>query len=612
MAFIPALHLAPAATEPPLTNQLAGHPSPYLALHGADPVPWQDWSGQVIATAKKTNRLIFISSGYFSCHWCHVMQRESFSDDHIARELAGLAVPVKLDRELQPALDQWLIDFTERTAGHAGWPLNVFLTPDGYPLVGFVYMPKDDFANALRQLQELWRQDEATLREAALAAFNAMTPQLATYSGALPQSGMGEKLHELQIAQALAGADEIAGGFGEQNKFPLSPLLLSLLEAQQRRPNDRLAEFLGLTLERMAELGLRDHIGGGFFRYTVDPAWDLPHFEKMLYDNAMLARVYLSAAAVLQRPAYRAVAYDTLDFMLREMQSSDGGFYASLSAVDDKDVEGGYYLWQTDELKKILSADEMAVAEAVWGARGAAWLDAGHHLKQVATLAEAAAALNLDAAMVGERLDSARQKLFQARRQRVLPVDNKVLAGWNGLALEALSLAAAQEARYRPAAEKLYGLLAGTMWDGKQLRRFIHHGRPAGQVGLEDYAYVAAGIAAWGEVSGDKGAWQTAEAIGLTALRRFHNQHGWQPSEQLLIPYAARELILPEGTTPSPSATLLQTLLKIARRQQDPQKEQDLRRQIARYAGIDNAALANAPLWYGGHINLISRLAAAE
>ncbi len=589
-------------TSGPPVNQLRNHPSPYLALHGNDPVAWQDWSEKVVHRAKQENRLIFISSGYFSCHWCHVMQRESFVDAIVAEQLGNLAIAVKIDRELQPALDAWLIDFTERTAGQAGWPLNVFLTPDGYPLVGMTYLPKENFLNVIAQLQQRWDEEESELREIAFNAFKVIRPERQTYSARLPQIGMDKPLMKAQIQQALSQADIIAGGFGDQNKFPMSPLLLSLLESQQRLPNEALAEFLTLTLDQMADLGLHDHIGGGFYRYTIDPAWDIPHFEKMLYDNAMLTKAYLLAASILNRPHYRDIAYGTLDFLIREMRAANGGFYASLSAIDDQGVEGGYYLWQVSELETLLTEDEFTVAKLAWGARGAPYLEAGHHLKQVTDPAEVATSIRRQPAEVKKLLASARQKLFEARQKRTLPIDDKVLAAWNGLMLESLSMAARESSRYRPHAERLYQLLARQLWDGTRLQRFMYNGKPAGQVSLEDYAYVSAGIAAWAETTGDDTARETANRIALAALKRFHNQHGWQLSEKLIIPYDAREMILAEGTMPSPSATLLQTLVRIARHHRDAEQIS----RLAAMTNIENSALITAPLWYGGHLNLIS------
>ena len=589
-----------------LSNQLKQHPSPYLALHGNDPVHWQDWGPDVVARAKAENKLIFVSSGYFSCHWCHVMQRESYSDQAVANLLNQLAIPVKVDRELQPALDSWLIDFTERTTGRAGWPLNVFLTPDGYPLIGMTYLPQKNFSTLLGKLQTRWKAEEELFRTTALNAFKSMRPTPQKHSGERAKTGMDKTMAQLLTLQALHIGDETAGGFGEQNKFPMSPQLKVLIEIQAAYPDKELAAFLKLTLDQMAQLGLRDHVGGGFFRYTVDPAWDTPHFEKMLYDNAQLIGIYLRAAEVFKQPVYQQVANDTLDFVLDVLHSAGGGYYASLSAVDNKNVEGGYYLWQVEELQSILNKDELSVVQALWGARGAPHLEAGHHVKYVLSTDEAADQLKLEAADIHKLIAQARSKLKQARQQRTLPTDTKVLAAWNGLLLTSLARAYTmtdepqRKSRYRRAAEELEATLSKQFWDGEQLYRFLDKGKSIGRVSLEDYAYVSQGILAWATATDSKqGA--TAQTIALAGLQRFHNQHGWQLSEALIIPYDTRELVLADNTMPSPSATLLGVLLQIA----DEQHNDKLKQQILRYVDVDVSAVAAAPLWYGTHIQLI-------
>ena len=595
-----------STSSPDLENQLAQHASPYLALHGNDPVHWQDWGESVVTQAKTGNRLIFISSGYFSCHWCHVMQRESYSDKAVADLLNQMAVPVKIDRELQPALDSWLIHFTEQTRGQAGWPLNVFLTPDGYPLIGMTYLPREQFMDVLTQLQQRWNQDQDFLKATALSAFKAMQPATQIHSGEQAQPGMDKTLARLLIQQALQVGDDTAGGFGDQNKFPMSPQLRSLMETQANYPDAELADFLRLTLDQMAQLGLRDHVGGGFFRYVVDPAWETPHFEKMLYDNAQLIDIYLRAAKILKNSYYQEVALDTLDFVLRDMRHPQGGYIASLSAVDDKDIEGGYYLWQTEELKSILSAEEFQAASTYWGAIGSPYLEAGHHLMQDSSVEETAKQLGLSNDRVLDLVKQSRSKLHKARLARKLPADTKVLSGWNGLLLSSLSHAAATvgNQRYQRAAEDLYLVLSTRFWDGDRLYRFIHQNKTGGRVSLEDYAYVSRGIADWASISSDPKAWQTARQIALAGLQRFHNDNGWQLSESLIIPYNARELVLPDQTMPSPSATLLGVLHDIATHYQDKQ----LKQQVLGYVDIDLAETVSAPLWYASHIRLINQV----
>ncbi len=243
-------------------NQLLSHPSPYLALHGKDPVHWQDWSAGVVEQAKRENKLIFISSGYFACHWCHVMQRESYQDERIAGLLNTYFIPVKIDRELEPALDAHLIDFVEKTRGTAGWPLNVFLTPDGYPLVGLTYSPPQPFEGLLRRLIATWVEKERELREIARSASEAMISDRPMADSQTPIDR--DSLHVGLVTMALALGDEMEGGFGRQSRFPMSPQWRVLIERMQTRPDVKLLELVELTLEQMSTQGLRDHIGGGF------------------------------------------------------------------------------------------------------------------------------------------------------------------------------------------------------------------------------------------------------------------------------------------------------------------------------------------------------------
>ena len=302
-------------------NQLANHPSPYLAMHGQDPVQWQEWGKAAQQAAVREDKLLFISSGYFSCHWCHVMQRESFSDPEIAAILNKHFIAVKVDRELNPALDAKLIDFVERTRGYAGWPLNVFITPDGYPLVGLVYMPQQGFKTMLLKLTTEWQQRKPELKElAAKATSELATPQVSESTTLAPK--LGEEYTKYLLRHTFDLADELQGGFGQQNKFPMVPQLQVLLAEYQRNRLERLGDFLQTTLNHMASQGLNDQLAGGFYRYTVDPAWQIPHFEKMLYDNAQLANLYLNAASVFSNQRYQTVAFQTLDFMLHELATA--------------------------------------------------------------------------------------------------------------------------------------------------------------------------------------------------------------------------------------------------------------------------------------------------
>ncbi|MGM0679774.1 MAG: thioredoxin domain-containing protein [Pseudomonadota bacterium] len=566
------LLLLPAgATAEELRNQLVDHGSAYLAMHGDDPVHWQQWNRDAVAKARQQNKLLYVSSGYFSCHWCHVMQRESYQNDRIAALLNEHFIPVKVDRELNPALDDRLIDFVERTRGHAGWPLNVFVTPEGYPLVGMVYQPPEDFLRILERIRSEWHNDAPGLRE--LAESTSKELQHRTPVDGTPQP---DALRERFVNVSLERADELQGGFGDQNKFPSVPQLATLLRLHQEGNEAIPADFLHLTLDAMAEQGLRDHLSGGFFRYVIDPGWQVPHFEKMLYDNALLASIYLQAAQVLNHPAYRQVGLQTLAFMQREFQLANGGLLASFSALDGQGVEGGYYLWQTDELKQSLNEAEFEVASRYWGINGPPELDHGHHLHISQDLDSVAQTLNQPRARVEQLLDSARNKLLGQRRQRSLPRDTKQIAAWNGLALSAFVSGAQQEPALRASMQALRDFLVNQLWDGERLGRASGGDQSLGQVGLEDYAYVAQGLLDYATAFNDTRTLSIAEAVIRQAWQRFFSPAGWQLQQQPLLKYGARQAVLADGPMPSPSAALIRSTRTLLRQRPDPQLAKQL------------------------------------
>ena len=562
------LVLFPQAVFP---NALRDHLSPYLAMHGNDPVDWRDWGEAALDEAQESGKLLFISSGYFSCHWCHVMQQESYQDDEIAAMLNKRFVSVKIDRELQPALDAWLIEFTETTEGTAGWPLNVFLTPDGYPLIGTTYLPRDDFETLLGKLTAFWESD----RDKAVAFSRDIVERIRASKTASPAARLPDdrKLVMRLIEQAFSLADELQGGFGDQNKFPMSPQLHVLLKLQQREPSAGLHDFLVLTLDQMAGKGLRDQLAGGFFRYTIDPGWETPHYEKMLYNQAQLASLYLFAADVLNRPDYRVVAMDTLDFVLERMRGENGGYISSLSALDEAGVEGGSYLWSRERLASTLSEEELEVALAMWE------FPFGTQLPGLA----------LPFAREGESVDqelakAVRLKLLAERAQRVPPRDTKQLAAWNGLLLKAFAQAAVafNDEGYAEAAEALARWCL-SMWDGRRLSR--SNGQ-AGDASLADYLYVADGLRAWAEVSRQKKYSQTADELIARSWQLFFDDRGWRLGERQLIPGLDGEPAMQDGPMPAPSA------LAIALGTRE-QREKALR--------LGAEAVTGDPFWFASH-----------
>jgi uncharacterized protein YyaL (SSP411 family) len=545
-------------------NALAGDPSPYLAMHGEDPVAWRPWGAAALAEAQASNRPVFISSGYFACHWCHVMQRESFRDPDIAALLNRHFVAVKLDRELHPALDAYLIGFVEQTAGHAGWPLNVFLSPEGYPMIGLTYAPAADFAALLERVSRVWEGQSARL--SGLARRAAEERAARRHDAARPAAiriqpaALAEALKD----QALSLGDPMIGGFGDQSRFPMAPKLNALLSVQVREPDAELAAFLGTTLDAMMRLGLRDHLGGGFFRYTVDPDWQTPHFEKMLYDQALLVPLYLRAAKVLERPDFRGVAEETLRFMLRGFGGEAGGLVSSLSALDGAGVEGGYYLWRPETLERLLTADQRRLLASVWRLEGPPRHRAGLLPVLGESPAGAAARLGIPLEAAERQLAAARARLARARGQRVLPRDGKQLAGWNGLALTAVAagLSAFDDAAYRRAGDALRDFLVERLWDGERLHRAAADTGWIGEATLEDYAFVARGLRDWGRSAGSTEDLQLSRRLVELAWERFHGDGGWRLSETSLLPDIPPETAIADGPLPSPAAVVIAMTLE--------------------------------------------------
>jgi len=596
--YIGILLLATVSVDAaPMRNQLANHGSPYLAMHGHDPVKWQEWNADSVELARRQNKLLYVSSGYFSCHWCHVMQRESYQNPQIAKLLNEHFIPVKVDRELNPALDDRLIDFVERTQGYSGWPLNVFITPEGYPLVGMVYQPADNFRQILTKLNQQWQEDDKQLKGLARAAAVELTQTTQ------PAQAMGgHELRKLLLDQSLQLADELQGGFGDQNKFPSVPQLRALLILYQQHKNETLGRFLNRTLQVMASQGLYDHLSGGFFRYVVDPAWQVPHFEKMLYDNALLAGLYLEAAEIFQQSAYQQVAEATLQFLQHHFVMANGGLRASFSAIDEQGVEGGYYLWQAEEFKRLLNADEYQVAVEVWGLQGPPELEHGHHLHIANSVAQVAREHNLPLAQVKQRLASATRKLLDYRQQRQLPRDDKQIAAWNGLALSAFVAGAQrQQAGFQHTATDLQQFILKQLWDGQALQRATGGQRQLGKEGLEDYAYVAQGLLDYARYSQKASDLDAAAVVIRQAWKRYFASQGWQLQQDPLLKYGARQRVIADSALPSPSAVLI----RVTRQLLEQQTDSELSHHLEQALQMRDTAMAESPFWYASQIMLL-------
>jgi len=532
----------------PLENHLKDSPSPYLAVHGGDPVAWQEWSPAALELARKENKLLFVSIGYFSCHWCHVMQAESYRNAEIAAMINQYFIPVKVDRELEVALDAEMIAFAQSTLGVSGWPLNVFITPEGYPLYATLYEKPEKFSFILASLGKEWLAGSAGL--SALAKQYVKKQQ--AREKVKPAAALAKKYRKQLLQEALSQADLLNGGLDVPRKFPLSPQLSALLEIEAREHDAKLADWLKLTLDQMSSGGLRDHVGGGFFRYTIDQLWQRPHFEKMLYDNAQLAMIYMRAAQIFKQPAYREVAIETLDFMLSEMRVGDG-LITSLSALDDKGKEGGSYLWTEEQLKAILDNDEYQLVAKIWGMDSASEFDFGY------------LPMNRNKPSVAEqkRLSEIYSSLLRIRKERQAPKDTKLLSGLNGLALESFSMAAKLDPRYRLAAADLRRFIVEKMWQRDELFKGQSKQQLLGLGDLESYAYAASGLMQYARLSGNEGDKKAAIQLAKIAWQKFYTPHGFllEQGNELARPFY--QSVVEDGPLPSPSSVLINTSLQL-------------------------------------------------
>ena len=552
-----------------LTNQLQEHPAPYLAQHGEDPVAWQEWSDAVFELARAENKLVYVSVGYFSCHWCHVMQEESYRDPEIAEVLNRDFIPVKVDRELQPALDIGLMDFVQKTQGRGGWPLNAFLTPEGYPLYAVLYVPPDSFAEVIKKIQTLWQQDPVRIATVARQTGPSGFEDQVTEFESLQVATLGRAFEQT----ALSIADLMEGGFGNQSRFPYFPQLTYLLRRYQQSPSGAVRELLQTTLDAISMRGLHDHVEGGFFRYTVDPGWSQPHFEKMLYDNAQLARLYLLAAVVLDREDYRATAFRTLDFMMTKMRTAEGFFAASLSAVDGQGREGAYYLYDEQALSELLTFDEGRVIKAIWSLPAFPAFEYGHLLINQAPVESVATQLGLSPDEINLTLNSAMSKLRSARASRTLPVDHKPLAGWNALALMAFLEGAkhSTDRQYTETAEKIKKDIVATLWRDGKLQRSQSDRRSLGTASLADYAYVAQAFFEFWDWSNDPDDLDFSYQLVRASWQNYHHANGWRREVNSLLKGAELSEMLRDETLFAPDAVLIMLSFKLADLKDDPE-----------------------------------------
>ncbi|MDT8387212.1 MAG: DUF255 domain-containing protein [Thiogranum sp.] len=580
---------------------MVGHPSPYLAMHAQDPVRWQTWSAGTLELARRLNRPLLISVGYFSCHWCHVMQRESFQDQELAEHINSAFVPVKIDRELQPALDDYLMDFVRVTRGQAGWPLTVFLTPDGYPLLGVTYQPRDDFAALLNDLHQRWLKDGESLQVLARDALREweVLREAAQKSGSDAKDFTRDFLRQVEQRQ-----DEMSGGFGQQSKFPMAAQLQALLWLRAQHDDTRFDDFIRLTLDSMADGGLHDLLGGGFFRYVTDPLWQTPHYEKMLYDNAWLALLYMQAADQLQSARYRRIGLSTVDFLMREMRTPGGWFISSFSAVDDQGREGCYYLWNQGELQEQLNPEQLKAVTAAWFDPQDPGADCGKLPRLQRPLVDVAEQLKWQPEKLHRVLESARSRLLDARGRRGLPADRKGIAAWNGLTLSALAAAhtSSGDQAYAVAASALVDHVMRHWWDGTRLVRATRGEKVVAAATPDDYALVARGLWDWKQIEPASVDEKAIAQMVRRAWRLFYRKDRWVLDQEPLIPMLGGRIAVEDGSLPSASAVIAELSVQV----QSTRVDAALKSNVTAHLEHVQSRLGNAAFWYAGYLKLLA------
>ncbi len=553
------------------TNRLANETSPYLLQHAHNPVDWYPWGEEALRRAREQDRPILLSIGYSSCHWCHVMERESFEDEAIAKLMNDHFVCVKVDREERPDLDEIYMTATlALNGGQGGWPMTVFLTPDQQPFYAGTYFPPTDrfgrpgFATLLTRIADLWKHQRDDLRQQA----GQLTELLRRLVGAPGGLAVGEAELNAAAAQLAEEFDAQYGGFGPAPKFPPAGALSLLLRHHRRTGDAHALEMVEKTLRAMAEGGIYDQVGGGFARYSTDEYWLVPHFEKMLYDNALLTKAYLEAYQVTGDALYGRIAGEVLDYILREMTSPEGGFYSATDA-DSEGEEGKFFVWRPQEIEAILGPEEARRFCAYYNiTEGGNW--EGKNIPNVRrTVDQVAASLGITPEALASSLEASRAKVYEARKRRVPPgLDDKIMTAWNGLMIGAMAegYRALGDPRYLRGAEAAADFLLRALVrpDGGLLRTY-RAGVAHLNAYLEDYAYLCEALIDLYEAGGAPRYLREAERLAERLVRDFGDKGGGffstaRDHEALIL----RRREGTDGATPSGNAVAAHALARLS------------------------------------------------
>ena len=554
-----------------MPNRLANEKSPYLLQHKDNPVDWYPWGPEAFEKAKAEEKPVFLSIGYSTCHWCHVMEHESFEKEHVAQALNDGFVAIKVDREERPDVDEIYMTAVQMMTGSGGWPLSLFLTPEGKPFYGGTYFPPDGrwgrpgFLSLLRSIREAW----ASRRPDLEASAGELLAHLCAAASGIPGGGApGQEALDAAASSCEAQFDPVHGGFGGAPKFPPAMRLELLIRRYLRTKEESAKRMVEMTLEKMAAGGMYDQVGGGFHRYATDARWLVPHFEKMLYDNAMLARVYLLAHRAFGATEHARVARETLDYLVREMTPEGGGFFCAQDA-DSAGEEGTFYVWNPETLAAAVGHEAAPIVAARFGVTPEGNFENGETvLSVVAPLSELARRFGRPEEEIAALLTDARGKLHAARSLREPPAtDDKLLTDWSSLAISALALAGRVlcEPRYEAAARRAADRILERCRRGDELLHREKEGRADISGFASDYAFFVEALLDLYEATFDSSYVRAALALQKALEDRFADPEGGfffagEGHDGLIV----RPKELTDGATPSSNSVAASNLLRLA------------------------------------------------
>jgi uncharacterized protein YyaL (SSP411 family) len=603
-------HKGNSMTESRHTNRLSKEKSPYLLQHAHNPVDWYPWGDEAFQAARAQDKPIFLSVGYATCHWCHVMEHECFEDEHIARQMNETFINIKVDREELPEVDSLYMEFAQSMmTGAVGWPLNVLLTPDLKPFFAATYLPPKGtqgmmgMDQLIHRIKEVWSSGQREkLLEQATKIVDAFSEAIKTQGDELPSKEEIENASEIFFKLA----DPIHGGLKGVPKFPIGYQASFLLRAYRQLQEGRALFMVERTLDMMHRGGIYDHLGGGFARYAVDELWLIPHFEKMLYDNAILVTAYVEAWLVTGNSSFKDVAQEVCDYILRDMTDPQGGFYSAEDA-DSEGQEGLFYTWTVDEIEQELGKEEAQLFCRIYDVTAAGNFDGRNILHTPTSIEEVGDRYHIPGDQLAKLLARQRRQLFEVRDARIHPFkDDKVLTAWNGLMIHSLALAgcALDEVKYLQAAEKAAAFIHENLWKKGRLLRRWREGEARYNAGLDEYAFMIKGLLTLFEAG--RGSQWLSWAIQMAEVLQddyksengaFLQTDGTDPNIIL------RKCPFADGAEPSGNAIHTENLLRLyalTNNKSYLEQAEDVMKAVKRF-------IVNYPLGYCYHLMSIER-----